>query len=112
MKLGPRKVFVTCIWSTFVLLVFKVILGSLDALVSKWSLTRKRRAVERNGVKFGTRLVVVTCICAIFDLLVFRVIWRTCLKMANSKTAGNRAKRSEIWYSHVIAYVYGVPFGV
>ncbi len=36
-------------------LVFKVISGSFGALVSKWPVSGKRLAVERNGVKFGSR---------------------------------------------------------
>ncbi len=48
-------VFVTCIWGTFDLLVFKVILGLFSALVSKWPVTRKTLAVEENEVKVGTR---------------------------------------------------------
>ena len=45
MKFGTQIV-VTCIWSTFDLLVFSVIFGSFGALVSKWSVTQKRLAVE------------------------------------------------------------------
>ncbi len=37
------------------LFVFKAILMSFGAVVSKWSGARKRLAVERNGVKFGTQ---------------------------------------------------------
>ncbi len=43
------------IWCTFDLIVFKVILGSFGALVSKWLATRKLLVVERNGLKFVTR---------------------------------------------------------
>ncbi len=46
---------VVCVWGTFDLLAFKVMLGSFGALVSKWTLTRKNLAIERNGLKFGTR---------------------------------------------------------
>ncbi len=43
----------THIWGTFDLVVFKVILGSFGAFVSKWPISRKRRVLERNVVKFG-----------------------------------------------------------
>ncbi len=49
-------VIVTCIWSTFDLLVFKVILGSFGPPISKWCVTEKWLAIEWNGVKFGTRV--------------------------------------------------------
>ncbi len=38
---------------TFDLLVFKVILRSFGALVSKWPVTQKWLAVEQNGLKLG-----------------------------------------------------------
>ena len=44
---------VTCIWHTFELLVLNIILGSFDALVSKWCVAGRQLPVERNGVKFG-----------------------------------------------------------
>ena len=47
---------VTYIRGTFYLLVFKIILGSFGALVSKWPLTRKQLDVVRNGVKLETRV--------------------------------------------------------
>ena len=47
-------VVVTCTMGTFSLLVFKFIFGSFGALVSKGAVTRKRLAVQVNGVKFGT----------------------------------------------------------
>ncbi len=40
---------------TFDIVVFRVILGSLGALVSKWHVTQKPLVVEQNGLKFGTR---------------------------------------------------------
>ncbi len=43
-------------WGTFDHLVFKMIWGSFGALVSKLPVTRKRLAVEKNGVKFGARM--------------------------------------------------------
>ncbi len=43
------------ICGVFDLYVFRVILGSLGALVSKWPGAQKL-AVEQKGVKFGTRL--------------------------------------------------------
>ena len=48
-------VFVVCIRGTFDILVFKVILGSFNAVVTEWPVPRKRKAMERNGVKFDTR---------------------------------------------------------
>ena len=55
--------------------VFKNILGSFSPPLSKWRVTQKRLAVERNEVKFGTPGVVVTCIWGTFgfDLLVLKV---------------------------------------
>ena len=41
-------VVVICIFSTFDLLVFKVIFLSFGALLSKWPVTQKRPAVEQN----------------------------------------------------------------
>ncbi len=43
---------VTCIWGTFDLLVFKVILGSFIALVSKWPVTQKRLAIRATRTEF------------------------------------------------------------
>ena len=48
----------TCIWSTFDLLVSKVILGSFSALVSKCPVTHKQLAIVEKGVKFGLAVVV------------------------------------------------------
>ncbi len=45
-EIWESGVVVICIWGTFDLLVFKVILGSLIALVSKWPVTQKYLAVE------------------------------------------------------------------
>ncbi len=45
--LDPR-VLIQHMWGTFDLLVFKVILSSFGALVSKWFITLKRMVVERN----------------------------------------------------------------
>ncbi len=44
-----------CIWGTFDLLVFNGIWGSFGALVSGWSVPRKRLSIKRNGMNFGTR---------------------------------------------------------
>ncbi len=44
-----------CIRGTFDLVVFNVILRPFGALVSKWPVTRKWLAVERNGLKVETR---------------------------------------------------------
>ena len=54
----------------FEILVFKIILGSFGTLVSKWPVTRKQLAVERNSVKLGT----LGGSCSTIDLLVFNVI--------------------------------------
>ncbi len=48
-------VVLTCVWCTFDLLVFKVILTSFGALVSKWSVIQKQIAIERRGLKFWIR---------------------------------------------------------
>ncbi len=47
-NLGLGEGSCTCIWGAFDLLVFKIILGS------KWPVTRKQLAIERNRVKFRT----------------------------------------------------------
>ncbi len=52
---GSRSIWITYIWGTYDLVVFKVILGSFSALVSKWAVSRKGLVIERNGVKFGIR---------------------------------------------------------
>ncbi len=54
-EIWDSGIVVVCIWGTFDILVFKVALGSLCVLVSKWTLTRKRLAIGQSGVKFGTR---------------------------------------------------------
>ncbi len=52
-EIWESGVIVTRIWGTFDLLVFKVILGSFGAFVSKWPVTQKRLAIEPTGMKFG-----------------------------------------------------------
>ena len=52
-------VVVTLMCSAFDILVFEVIWGLFGAFVSEWNETRKRLAVEQNGVKVGTRGIVV-----------------------------------------------------
>ncbi len=54
-EIWESMVVVPCIWGTFGVFVFKVILGSFGALVSEWPLTRKGLAVEQNGLKVGTQ---------------------------------------------------------
>ncbi len=55
MKFEIQAVVVTCIWSTFDLLVSKVILGPFsECTCLKWLVTRKRLAIELNALKFGT----------------------------------------------------------
>ena len=46
-------ILVTYIRGTYDLIVFKVILGSFGAIVSKWPVSQKGLVVERNGVKLG-----------------------------------------------------------
>ncbi len=46
---------VTHIWGTFDLAMFNVILGSLNTIVAKWPVTKKRMVVEQNGLIFWTR---------------------------------------------------------
>ena len=87
----------------FVLVVFKVILGSFSTFVSIWPVTLKRLAVEQKWLRFGTRGTLVTHIWNIFDLVVFKghlgVIW-CILKMAfNPETGGCIAKKTDIWDS-------------
>ena len=66
-------VVVTCIWDTFDLLVFQVILGSFSALAQNGhnSKTVSRR-VKRSEI--WDSLLAVTCVGCTFDLLVFKVI--------------------------------------
>ncbi len=65
--------------------MFKVLLASLDTLVTKWLVTQKWLVVERNGVKFGTRGASKRYnIPKTFDLVVFNDIWGS---------FGNKAKR-------------------
>ena len=47
----PHEIFVS-IWGTFNLLV-QGFLGSFSVLVSKWPVTQKWLALERNSIKFG-----------------------------------------------------------
>ena len=49
-------ILVTHIWGTYDLVVFKGILESFGAFVSKWPVSRKWLVIEQNGVKFGTRI--------------------------------------------------------
>ena len=44
-----------CICGIFDLVVFKVILVSFGALVSKWPVSQKRLVLEQDRLKFGTR---------------------------------------------------------
>ena len=69
-------IIVICIPGTYGLLVFKVNLGSFGALVSKWPVTGKQLAVERNEVKFGTFI---------------------------SKTASCTPKQTQIWASRLLS---------
>ena len=64
-------VVVTCIWGTFDLVVFKVILMSFGAPVLKWPMYLEFDwlAEERNGLDSG---VVVICIWDTFDLSMFQ----------------------------------------
>ncbi len=66
-------VVVTYIWGAFGPLVFNVILRSFGVLVSKWLATRKRLAIERNGVKLGLR-GSCNIMWGAFDHLVFKII--------------------------------------
>ncbi len=54
-KIWDLGTLVTHMWCTFDLVVFKVILRSFGACVSKWPVTPKRQVVQQNGVKFETR---------------------------------------------------------
>ena len=67
-------VVVICIWSTFDLLVFKDILGSLCVLVSEWPVTRKTSGHSIKLSETCDSLVVVTYIWGIFDTLVLKFI--------------------------------------
>ncbi len=50
-----RGIQVTCMLRIFDLILFKGILRSFGALVSKWPITRKRLAIEWKGLKFETQ---------------------------------------------------------
>ena len=65
MKFGTRGIVAICIWGTFDLLVFNVILGWFCALVTNWPVPLKQLAGERNRVKFGIHVILAS-----FDLLV------------------------------------------
>ena len=54
-QIWDSELLATHIWSTFDLVGFKVIWGSVGAVVLKWPVSRKRLLVDRNSVKFGTR---------------------------------------------------------
>ncbi len=89
-------------WGTFDHVVFKVILGSFGALVSKWPVTRKQLDIQHNRVTFGTQGAGCTMgyLSPYSVQGNFGVIWCTCHKIAcSSKTAGHRAKQIEIWDS-------------
>ncbi len=49
-------ILVTHTWSIFDFVVFKVILGSFGAFVTKLPVSRKGVVVDQNGLKFGTRI--------------------------------------------------------
>ena len=74
LKFVTLGVAVICIWSTFDLLVLKVILGSFCALVSEWLVTRKTFGCRVKWSETRASLVVVTCIWGTFDLLVLKFI--------------------------------------
>ncbi len=59
-EIWESGVLVACIWDTFYLLVFKVILGSLGALVSKWHVTRKQLQGHRAKL---SEILVLSCSC-------------------------------------------------
>ncbi len=59
MKLATQGVPTKYIWGKFELVVFKVILGSFSALVSKWHATLKQLVIEQNRLKFRTPGVLV-----------------------------------------------------
>ncbi len=45
-EIWDSGIVVPCIWSTFDILVFRVILGLCGATVSKWPVTRKWLGIE------------------------------------------------------------------
>ena len=102
-----------CIWGTFDLLVFKAILMSFGAFVSEWTGTRKRLAIERNRVNLAledNRNMSM----GYLDLLVFNVILVSFGALVSKwpvirKTAGCRARLSEIWESEVVVIcIWGI----
>ncbi len=51
-EIWESGILVTHIWGTFDLVGFKVILGSIGALMSKWPVSQKRLVIKQKGLKF------------------------------------------------------------
>ncbi len=54
-EIWDSGVLVELIWDTFAIVVFKVILESVGAVVSKWPVTQKLLVIEKNREKHVTR---------------------------------------------------------
>ena len=99
------------IWGTFDLVGFNVILGSFGALSQNW--LSKLADCRAKWTKICDLCILVTYMGYIWPCRVqghFGVIRYTCLKMTCiSKTAGHRAKRTEIWDSGIlVVHIWGI----
>ncbi len=72
MKIDSQVV-ATCIWDTFDVLVFEVILGLYIALVPKSPIPQKQLALEQNWLKLG---LCDSSINGVTNLVAFNVMWR------------------------------------
>ncbi len=86
---------------TFNVIVFKVILRSFNAIISKWPVTLKQVTVGRNRLKFGTcGLFVVHKYGSILDHLVYLFGIKEYLYKFTSVTYSCReAERQGVWTS-------------
>ena len=93
---------IQCTQDIFDTLVIKVILASLGVFpIFEKPVSRKQLVIERNRVCLGDEYSVYTVLLTQVVNVILGVIWcisdfrQPCI----SKTAGRRAKRSEIWVS-------------
>ncbi len=76
-------------------LVFKAIWRAFSALISKWTVTRKRLAVEQNGLKqLGALVIVFTVISRSLSAL--------CAKLPVTSKQQAAGQQIEIWNSVVV----------
>ncbi len=94
---------VTCIWGAFGLLVFKIILGSFIALVSKLPLTRTQLALGQNRCKVGL------CDTVKYKKQANKLHNVTSRLMSNTTTCTRRYIFTESW-SSIIHYLNDLDF--